>query len=393
MNGNYILTDAERKDLIKRVAALTEAKPGKLRTWLPAEHYLNISTDSIPMWYGFNVVSYCERKAWVARPGLLIRLLEIWKVEAEIKQLIKRLEDIKPPQYHPNDRPWDTCLVHLEIPWISREITRQAIEGFSYPLQPNPGPQGVRVLIVSGPEQSGKTYTCEFLRYVRAMFGPGEFELATLDYKTVPAAGFGPKEMTGLLLDQVSPGWQQRLTLPDLDNQQPAHWVRELCRSLREQVVLSGTTWCFVLDGFDAAGVPPQVLQCIQYFISLCAGREDFDPDKDMLRLVLLGFNESVPDYGKRVRIDALKEPELADIMNYFRCYAEYREVDVAPDALDGMAAVVLDDETELEDPQQPGNATDNGLPPAKPKPGRMERIARKASLIARNVIKKELAS
>jgi|GEM_PF-1346671 len=385
-----ILTYAERKDLINRVAALTLGEPTRLRNWLPAEHFLSIGTDKIPLNYGFNVVAYCERKAWIATPGLLIRLLQVWKAELGINQLITRLQALQPPQYHPSNRPWDTCLVHIEIPWISRDVTRQAIEGFGYPLHPNPFQPGVRVLVVSGPAQSGKTYTCEFLRYIRAMFGPGEFELATLDYKNVPVAGFGPKELIGLLMDQVNPQWQLQHgsnPLPDLSNQQPAHWVRELCKRLRDEVVRSETTWCFVLDGFDAPNVPQLVLQCIQYFVSLCAGREDFEPEKDLLRLVLLGFNESIPDYGKRVRIDLLKDPGPADIRAYFCCYAAYRGVEIPPEALDDLVALVLDDQQELHDPQNGTGMLE------QPSPSRMYRIAQKASLIARTVIRQELAS
>jgi len=387
MNGNYILTDAEREKIAIKVAMLTKSDPTKLDKWLPRFHYLSIDRDSKPLLYGYNVVMYCERKAWVAKPGLLIRLLEIWRTEADIAALIEQVKQVQPPQYHPDNRPWDTCLVHLDIPWISRTITRQAIEAFDASLKkPDQGLPAARVLVVNGPPQSGKTYTCEFIRYIRAMYTKGQFELAMLDYKKVSQVDFGPKQFIGLLLDQVNPEWPNQLVLPELENQQPARWVRELCGILREQVFYAGTTWCFVLDGFDSPRVPPQIVQCIQYLACLTAGYENFDPDRDVMRLVLLGFRESIPNYGKRVRIESLKEPELADIRHYFQCYANYREVELPSQALDDMAALVLDDQQELEDPDDISPAPANVC-------GRMYNIARKAALIARTTIIKELAS
>jgi hypothetical protein len=372
MDNNYILTEEERKNLAVKVAGLLQINPGRLRALLPAEHFVFIDRDDMPAAYGYNVVCYCERNAWVYEPGLLIKLLEIWAHELIIDQLIRRLKQLSPPKYHPPKKPWETCLVYVEVPFISRPVTRHAIEGFGSRLKEGPWEPAARVLVVNGPSKSGKTYTCELIRYVKAMYGPGVLEPVMLDYKNMPVAGFGPAELIGLLLDQVNPGWSRHAQLPVLDNQQEARWIRELCHMLRDEAFSAGKTYCLVLDGFDAPRVPGLVIECIQYLISLAVGRENFDEHRDVLRIVLLGFKKSIPDYRRRVRVDDVTDPGRDDLREFFQCYANYRKVPVSQGDLDTMATYVLN---------KIGNT---GVVP----PGSMVyQIAETASLVARKMI------
>jgi hypothetical protein len=325
-----LLDPAEREQLILEIADYTEGKPGNLSSFLPREHVVRIELDSIPLEYAFKVVRYCEMTAWVEKPPLIIKLLNRFKREPVFKQAITRLKAMAPVQFHINGRVWDTFLLALDLPFLDRLITREAIERFSFPLNPTLYKPGVRVLVVKGPEKSGKTYTIDYIRYVNSVFAQLNFNTISIDYKKQITGRFGPKQLITSLLDQVNQDWAKSVVLPELDAQQTPRWTQQLLDVLlkqiqeRNELQYNNSKMMIILDGFDDPTVPRDTLDLIQQIAAAAVGQSLVAENNDTIRLVLLGFSETVTDYRSRVKVENIVPITEDDLKAYFLAYAAF---------------------------------------------------------------------
>src|SRR5690606_2819806 len=146
-------------------------------------HFCRIERHPMPLEYAYNIVRYCEKYAWMETPSLLEKLLDRYRIIESFNNIIVRVQQLVPPRFYIGMRPWDTVLVQTDDPFLSRRITRQAIEYFSYSLVPTINPRGVRVLVVKGPEQSGKTYTNNYIEYIHKCLGGLNFNTVWVDLK------------------------------------------------------------------------------------------------------------------------------------------------------------------------------------------------------------------
>lgn len=330
-----ILETDERTELRRCVADFTDAQPTKLRAIIPPLHVSHIRTDAMPAMYAYNVVRYCEFSAWAEDPALIIKLLKKWDYLPLLLKAIDRLSNTTPPIYHKGNTVWNTCLVPLEIPFLGRQETRKAIERFSYELVSTINPAGVRVLVVNGPEKSGKTLTYNYVNYVNNIFANLNFISCYIDIKKQITSRFGPVELIESLLDQINPDWETQETLPILDNQQPARWMLELARILISQVnsmnqkkVNEGgieSNYFFILDRFDDSTVPRDTLDLIQILSAIATGAELVGENNDVIRLVLLGYQENIPNFRNRVVVDNIAPITQKDIEDYFKKFAAYK--------------------------------------------------------------------
>lgn len=317
-----MLEEIERNELIQKVAELTEAKPTRLKTIIPPEHLWRIQTDSIPEEYAGYVIRYCERSGWIESPALIIKLLERWDQNPRFAAAIKRLKSTPPPRFFLDNRPWDALLVALNLPFLDRQVTRRAIERFSYPLESAVNPPGARVLVVNGPSHSGKSFTYEYILYVNSIVQNLNFRRAWVDYRKQLMSRFGPEELIRSLLQQIDPNWVG--PMPKLDDEQPARWLLALTQLLTEKILATGTTWFLVLDHFDAPNVPRETLDLIQRIAAAATNEDPLAGADDSLRLVLLGFNEPTVNYKQRVITDKINPIQREDVTDYFTNYARY---------------------------------------------------------------------
>ncbi len=324
-----ILTDTELNMVVSQIAADISGDPTPVSTAIGSYHFVKIARHQIPFDYAFNIVRYCEKYAWMETPSLLEKLLDKYRVIANFNNIIVRIQQLAPPKFHKGMRPWDTILVQTDDPFLSRRITRNAIESFSYPLVPTVNPPGIRALVVKGPEQSGKTYTHNYIGYIHKCLGGLNFNTVWVDLKKHFTSAFGPMGLTKLILDQVNPDWQaQQVYVPELGNEQPARWTQVLCGIIADQVEYTNTTHVIVIDGFaekpgESLCIPREVSEMMVQLTSFATAANPATRGNDLIRIVLLGFGQPVGNHLNRVRVDDIQPLQAADLEHYFNDYAD----------------------------------------------------------------------
>jgi hypothetical protein len=219
-----------------------------------------------------------------------------------------------------------------ELPFINRVKTRQAIEYFTYPLEPSgTDPSGIRVFIVNGPKNSGKSFTYDYILYLSSIFAKLNFIPVWIDYKKYVTSRFGPLDLADKLLDQINPDWEaQGIELPKLDTARPERLKIQIIELIISQINSANRKknadqlYYFVLDGFDTINVPDDTIELIQMFASVATGALITTEDCDKLRIVLLGYNVAIPNFQGRVEIEDIEPLNSEDIRLYFRRYASF---------------------------------------------------------------------
>jgi hypothetical protein len=349
-----LLTIDEREKLREEVAFFMTGNPVKLTTVIPRQHFIRIKSDAIPEEYAQNVLTYCEMSAWVEDPALIIQLLKKFEMFPLLQAAILRLQNGQPPRFHIPPNIWGTILLALDLPFMDRRITREAVERFTYPLEAGVRPAGVRALVVKGPERSGKTFTYEYIRYVTSFLGNAHFRTVWVDLKKQAISRFGPRHLTISLLEQINPNWQtDQVQIPELDAQQPARWIIELCSLLAEQIALTGVKHIIVLDGLDDRKkinqpedyqpLPRETTDMILLLVAIAAGVEKPQISEDHMRVVLLGFEQPVVNHKNRVRIDNIGPLTRDDIKKYFVDYADFHQKEIDEEGLVDMVDTVFE--------------------------------------------------
>jgi len=358
----------ERKRLSEEVALLSGGLPTNLVPILGSQHVIRIETAPSPLLYGRKVVRYCEFSAWVEDPALILKLLDLWKVVPPFDGTIVRLKQAGPPIYYTNNRPYETCLLALDLPFINREVTRKAVELFRSPVETDGYDEpGVRVLIVNGPPGSGKTFTYGYISYINSIFAGLTFKTAYIDYKKYPVSRFGPEQLCESILSIIAPGWTTAASLPVLDAQQKARWHLQLAKFIGEQIAATGNCWWILLDHFDKSDVPRETIEFIQVLAKLATGEIHSDISNDVVRLVVMGYTEPILNYKRRVLTEDIQDVTRDDIHKYFERYLAFKKIDVQSSDIDYLV-----DETFKKDP--------GGIPK------RTEILAKEALAIARKL-------
>lgn len=360
-----MLTDTERQNLLTEVATFILQSPAGLQTLLPTQHIISIRTNPIPVEYAFSIINYCERSAWVEDPALIVQLLKKFSYYPTFKMAIDRILQGRPLRFHIPSRVWDTMLLALDLPFINREMTRVAIERFDNPLIATTRAAGVRVLVVKGPQESGKSYTYDYLRYVCSFLGSTNVRLVWIDLKKQASPLIGPADLTTALLDQINPRWRSEgVQLPD-QTQQSSRWVNQLSTTIATQISATGVMTIIVIDGLDSKdetsppGTPAETnprisketIDLINYLADVATGRHAAESSNDLLRLVLIGYNSPLVDFNSRIRVDDIKPLTRADVEKYFRDYAALFGIDTDAAGMTALLDLTFKDDV----PTDPG--------------------------------------
>ena len=348
-----ILDLNERNVLIPEIALFTEGRPTKLATVIPPVHVSRIEVHPVPAEYAFLAIRYCEFSGWAEEPALILHLLRKFSFINQLNSAINRLSSLVPPLYHHGSRVWDTCLVPSDMPFLGRATTRMAIECFLYPLKTTIHPHGIRTLIVNGPPQSGKSFTYNYILYMNKVYAGLNFKCILIDYKKQITARFGPEELTEAILDQINPDWDKQIVLPVLDTQQPARWMLELAKVLIDQILANnlqtaaGTVRFLILDGFNDSAVPRETIEFIQVLAAIANGKEYQNVSEDILRLVLLGFQDVIPNFNNRLIKEDIEPLQKSDIETFFKRYGLYKNF--SEEDIDQASIAAMVDKTDLE--------------------------------------------
>lgn len=346
---DYILTSDERNELIEEVAKLIFGGPIGLMTLIPQHHCIKILPDPVPENYAWSVVTYCEASAWMEDPALIVQLLSRWKHLEIFDKALKRIKNSKPPVFHMQSRVWDPILVRLNLPLLNRSITRRAVEGFSQILR-NPNFDAVcRVLVVTGPEGAGKSFTMLYMQYIRQFQSNASFNGVYIDLKIQAVSRFGPLDLARLVLDQINPAWcSEGVVLPELEEEQPARWIMHLCRTIVDQIALANKVCVIILDGLDTRKgtnfVPAETQEMIANLIAIASTEIMPELNRGLMRLVLLGYEYTVRNYLNTVKIDRIKPVDRDDIRKYFQDYARFYGKTIDLQGIEDMVTAVMED-------------------------------------------------
>ena len=323
-----ILLPDERTALEEKLAGLVVMSPANLLATLGA-HMTEIEAVQPPKLYAQRIIRYCEQSAWAEDPALIIKLLSLWKVEQKFADAIERLIKAGPTKYYNNGNPWEAFAVGPGLPFFGRPETRTGMSLFIEALVDGyDDPLGKRVLIVNGPRESGKTFTQKFVDYVTAIYERLQFKAAYIDYKSFVTTSFGAKELAESILNIIKPNWQVASKLPDLDVEQPARWRIQVAKFLATQIASTKEKWFIILDRFTD-GVPAETTELIQLLADVATGARFAEESKDLIRLILLGFNDTIDNFENRVVLEKITPLTRVELEHYFKEYITLNKINI----------------------------------------------------------------
>ena len=265
----------------------------------------------------FDVINTAEKEGWIsglvraarsANPGgpALVAFQEKYPYLLEAPEPARQIDL------------FNACFLRgRQLAFVDRDPLRRALKSLA-------DREGSRVLVVDGPEASGKSYSLEFITYLKERLGT--FKVAWIDLTEADFGPLGPDELVRRIAIQMERDIQLIPTRRSLD----PGWAGELCDWLVAQVNESRASWWVVLDGIQQVSLPPVTHQVIN---GLALRAELLVPS---LRLILLSCkSETLPArIANRILKEQIERIGEAHIQRFFETLFEERAEAIDPRAL-----------------------------------------------------------
>jgi hypothetical protein len=209
-------------------------------------------------------------------PPAMVHLLEtLLPGDPDVAGIVERLR-VPPPQ--PQDA-FDALVLVSKLPFLERQATRTALRLFLHAIPTQP------VVVVNGPQWTGKTYTGEFIDHVLSD-RPG-VRHCRIEIEKGQGGSIGPRE---LAKDMVTQMGSDPNAVP-AENSNLDRWMQELANWVISVANASNRDWWFMLDGFNAAELRTSDtrLLIIKLAKSLTTGIA-----RERHRLILADFDRSI---------------------------------------------------------------------------------------------------
>jgi hypothetical protein len=235
------------------------------------------------------VIKTAEREGW-----LLQLVLEAHKVNQEndaLKKIVARFQQSNLAAAAAPSHFYQTCFMGPR-PFVDREDLRAALSRLDAGNR--------KIVVVKGAPHSGKSYTVQFIAYLRLQLQT--FELAWVDLRDL--ARPNPETVIVVTPKMVATSIVEQLKLPAAVIPEKAEetwdsWNTSFCDRLNPVVAeLAKPAW-IVIDSFEQVRVPQETLALIKHIakrLSVTLGN---------LRLVLLAYNDDLPG---DLRLDIVTE-------------------------------------------------------------------------------------
>jgi hypothetical protein len=289
-----MLTAQEREAVIEAIALYLinkEARPTV--TALVDDYQFGLRLPDPPvrsaLQWARAIVEYCDSDAWAHVPPWLFHLLSrMQPARPDLATVLDRIR-VAPPRWvgpaanDPLDAIW---LGRLGMPFVNRRTLREHIRHMSL------SDTGPAVLIVTGPQQSGKSYTVELLthfareRRIAAMALPREERPAPVAVGVVTVqrqtgASVTPMSLAIQFADvMLAPGLDR-----PADDATPSRMNEYLSQWVLEQAAATGREWWLVLDGLN----DPDLTDDCMGFVTKLAEKVAQRTYGHRVRLVLIG--------------------------------------------------------------------------------------------------------
>lgn len=241
----------------------------------------------------FKLLSVADQEGWLS--PLAHALAEERPNRADIAALRDETTAIQATV--PAD-PFQTPVIRGNRPFVDRDHLRNALVGLNDPL-------GGRVLLVTGPPVSGKTYSAQLIGFLRDRLG--SYKTVVIDLKEDADANYGPGDLAASIARQMGIDVDG---MPPPDGLSPNRWPRALRDWLIGELHRSGDVWWLVLDGVREEVLPHDTLEFIGDMV------KQAQENLPELRVVLLdGTVDVVPPYLlpaiEHERIDRIGRTEI----------------------------------------------------------------------------------
>jgi hypothetical protein len=308
-----------------------------------------------PVQWARAIVAYCEADAWSHLPPWLFYLLSNLPPRwPELRPVFERIK-AEPPRWvgpavsDPVDVLW---LNRVGMPFLDRRVLRDHLRHMSPPVPPGSDADDTSpaVLVITGPDRSGRSYTVELLHHLArerraaAMIiprpqRPPEPAVAVVTIPPKMGSSMNPERLAeqfakAMLADEVDAPVD--IATPDRMSQYLSQWVLERAGDTRKE-------WWLVLDGLDDADLDDRTMG----FVGKLAEQVVLRTGQPRVRLVLIGCRPPLVDAlpAERVAREQLGEIGEVDLEPFFaQLLAAGGSPSPPPEAVKLAVMLVLDD-------------------------------------------------
>lgn len=231
-----------------------------------------------PLNYAQEVLKVCIADRWNNTPCWLVLLLQLLQDEPETAVILNR---ISVPPVLPD--PLQARVLVSKTPFVNRAALRSRAASLQQPRTARP------VLVINGPEKSGKSYTADYVEHL--YLSGADFRWVRVALSTGSGITYGAEKLArdilikmGIRASHLSPTFFER----DTNN---VRWPIDLAGSvLNEGLQLDKSVW-IILDNFRGAEVAPETLAFIDGLAQQIIGSSDM---METYRLVLIDFDRAL---------------------------------------------------------------------------------------------------
>ena len=212
--------------------------------------------------------------------------------------------------------PFSSCCLGPDTVFVSRMALRNAL----YTMEPG---GNRRVLVVTGADRSGKSFTHELIQHVAIHF---KRRMVWIDLKhDLPAEG-GAAALAARILSRMG------LTVPASSE----HRVPAILDGMVGAMNNARGTWWIVLDGFERGAISHEVRELITG-LAIQIGSALFE-----IRLALLGYDEPIlRPLLDRVHPEHIKAIDEAALSHFFYCAFHEHGHEPDPEAIQAAVKIV----------------------------------------------------
>ena len=200
-------------------------------------------------------------------------------------------------------------------------------------------PDRQRIMIVTGPEQSGKSYSLRLLYHLEThlrSFRLVEVDLSELTRLAGPNQVLQPDHVAQELVDRL--GYFDLAVDPPPDDQQWARWILRFCKRLEDRGQPDPNRYWIVFDAFNKVVLTQPVADLVKELAKRVGGR------LATFRLILIGYGDQLPTtITPTVQPVHLELISPENLVEFFINYLRESEFDGTPDEL----ADLVDDAVE----------------------------------------------
>ncbi|HEY9225184.1 MAG TPA: hypothetical protein VIP11_00970 [Gemmatimonadaceae bacterium] len=219
----------------------------------------------------------CVVDAYNESPPVLVTLLErLLVADDRIPPILQRLR-LPPPAAAD---PFAASVLDNKLPFLGRSKVRDYLRALTGPNPMQP------VVVVVGEEFRGKSYTCEFIDYLRRSVG---IRHCRIEVPPKQGASIGPTELARDILTYIGDD-PDRVPPPTTNLERWTQEVTNTVVSAANKSQVDGRGWWFILDGFNKR----ELRDDTRLFIVKFATALNSGVAQQLHRLILIDFDRTV---------------------------------------------------------------------------------------------------